>query len=159
MQVGVVMEVEDKMLMTWFLYVVHVFPSSVTPPIAQLVERRTVDDNNAEILRSLVQIRLGGLSWLWGMGLSERPQGKLCRKWDSNPRPHSWTRMLPFSGKSHLESGALDRSAIPTFRACDGVWIKWRGYGCHHVITRLYGGPGHRSRYLSHAKRALYHLS
>ena len=56
------MEVEDKMLMTWFLYVVHVFPSSVTPPIAQLVERRTVDDHNAEILRSLVQIRLGGLS-------------------------------------------------------------------------------------------------
>ena len=62
MQVGVLMEVEDKMLMTWFLYVVHVFPISVTPPIAQLVERRTVDDHNAEILRSLVQIRLGGLS-------------------------------------------------------------------------------------------------
>ena len=30
------------------------------PPIAQLVERRTVDATLAGILRSLVQIRLGG---------------------------------------------------------------------------------------------------
>ena len=32
----------------------------LSPPIAQLVERRTVECNAADILRSLVQIRLGG---------------------------------------------------------------------------------------------------
>ena len=54
-----------------------------------------------------------------------------------------------------LESGALDRSAILT---CfhDGNHLEY--------VSKIFwptsnGGPGHRSRYLSHAKRALYHLS
>ena len=48
------------------------------------------------------------------------PRKKFCQKWDSNPRPHTWTRSLctcwlymqarPVS----LESGALDHSAILT---------------------------------------------
>ena len=41
-----------------------------------------------------------------------------CQKWDSNPRPHSRTRILmPLlsAGKVNLESGALDRSAILTY--------------------------------------------
>ena len=33
------------------------------------------------------------------------------------------------------------------------------GFLHYEVEKRLFGGPGHRSRYLSHAKRALYHLS
>ena len=42
---------------------------------------------------------------------------KNCQKWDSNPRPHSWTRtLIPLLGKNiFLESGALDRSAILTY--------------------------------------------
>ena len=46
---------------------------------------------------------------------------KLCQKWDSNPRPHSWTRTLcnrndciVRQGIDILESGALDDSAILT---------------------------------------------
>ena len=35
-----------------------------------------------------------------------------CQKWDSNPRPHTWTRMLLLRKEIALESGALDRSAI-----------------------------------------------
>ena len=48
------------------------------------------------ILRSLVQIRLGGhfqcFKYLNAVSFPtfENP----CQKWDSNPRPHSWTRML-----------------------------------------------------------------
>ena len=41
-----------------------------------------------------------------------------CQKWDSNPRPHTRTRILmPLlsAGKVNLESGALDRSAILTY--------------------------------------------
>ena len=43
---------------------------------------------------------------------------KICQKWDSNPRPHTRTRILmPLlsAGKVNLESGALDRSAILTY--------------------------------------------
>ena len=43
---------------------------------------------------------------------------KLCQKWDSNPRPHTWTRTLlvcrNLQKELNLESGALDRSAILT---------------------------------------------
>ncbi len=48
------------------------------------------------ILRSLVQIRLGGHFQCCKslkvvlFSTFENP----CQKWDSNPRPHSWTRML-----------------------------------------------------------------
>ena len=39
----------------------------------------------------------------------------VCQMWDSNPRPHSWTRTLKlnscFQPRGNLESGALDRSA------------------------------------------------
>ena len=38
----------------------------------------------------------------------------ICQKWDSNPRPHKWTRMLHCWKEATLESGALDRSAILT---------------------------------------------
>ena len=41
----------------------------------------------------------------------------LCQEWDSNPRLHSETRTLAtilMVKESHLESGALDRSAILT---------------------------------------------
>ena len=42
----------------------------------------------------------------------------LCQKWDSNPRPHTWTRTLSvcrnLQKELNLESGALDRSAILT---------------------------------------------
>ena len=93
----------------------------VSPPIAQLVERRTVDDTLAVtgILRSLVQIRLGGhffkilfcdiykafdSPWEYSFWIlssyadTETTQTEnLCQKWDSNPRPHSWTRMLLLS--------------------------------------------------------------
>ena len=92
-----------------------------SPPIAQLVERRTVDDTLAVtgILRSLVQIRLGGHFFhilLYGCleafdgpyeytfrvlngyaHAQTTPRENLCQKWDSNPRPHSWTRMLLLS--------------------------------------------------------------
>ena len=53
----------------------------------------------AGISRSLVQIRLGGLfstvRYLMLISVNllqvfENP----CQKWDSNPRPHTWTRML-----------------------------------------------------------------
>ena len=40
-----------------------------------------------------------------------------CQKWDSNPRPHKWTRKLLamyITEGVHLESGALDHSAILT---------------------------------------------
>ena len=43
----------------------------------------------------------------------------MCQKWDSNPRPHQWTRTLsaPLGLKEQLlESGALDHSAILTWR-------------------------------------------
>ena len=44
---------------------------------------------------------------------------KLCQKWDLNPRPHSWTRILDCcfteQGLLDLESGALDHSAILTY--------------------------------------------
>ena len=43
---------------------------------------------------------------------------KICQKWDSNPRPHSWTRTLVSDLCNqkviNLESGALDHSAILT---------------------------------------------
>ena len=39
---------------------------------------------------------------------------KFRQKWDSNPRPHSRTRMLCLEKGLSLESGALDRSAILT---------------------------------------------
>ena len=41
---------------------------------------------------------------------------KKCQKWDSNPRPHSWTRTLSTVRVEDrdLESGALDHSAILT---------------------------------------------
>ena len=41
----------------------------------------------------------------------------MCQKWDSNPRPHMWTRILLVFHRKNLilESGALDRSAILTF--------------------------------------------
>lgn len=41
---------------------------------------------------------------------------KICQGWDSNPRPHMWTRSLRTcrAGKITLESGALDRSATLT---------------------------------------------
>ena len=52
---------------------------------------------------------------------SEKIFKKFCQKWDSNPRPHSWTRTLCHrtdciirQGIAILESGALDHSAILT---------------------------------------------
>ena len=42
---------------------------------------------------------------------------KKCQEWDSNPRLHSETRTLVtihMAKDFHLESGALDRSAILT---------------------------------------------
>ena len=42
-----------------------------------------------------------------------------CQEWDSNPRLHSETRTLDtieMAKDFHLESGALDRSAILTTR-------------------------------------------
>ena len=43
---------------------------------------------------------------------------KLCQKWDLNPRPHTRTRNLIEAlyqrARGHLESGALDHSAILT---------------------------------------------
>ena len=81
--------------------------------------------------------------------------------WDSNPRPHSWTRMLHvLTEEITLESGALDRSANLTITDCKLLFkesisdIMLHAKGCLKT-----GGPGHRSPYLSHAKRALYHLS
>ena len=49
----------------------------------------------------------------WGLCKS------MCQKWDSNPRPHSWTRNPTATAyrtrqRMSLESGALDRSAILT---------------------------------------------
>ena len=101
--------------------------SSSQPPIAQLVERRTVDEiPTTGILRSLVQIRLGGhlftslSSAIQSTYLHSVEDENRCQKWDSNPRPHSWTRMLLIvKGRDcTLESGALDRSAILTYLDC-----------------------------------------
>ena len=44
-------------------------------------------------------------------------ENAVCQEWDSNPRLHSETRTLDTNHmveESHLESGALDRSAILT---------------------------------------------
>ena len=46
-----------------------------------------------------------------------RQKKKFCQRWDSNPRPHTWTRMLELALASKeviLESGALDHSATLT---------------------------------------------
>ena len=54
--------------------------------------------------------------------LSDLLVQNVCQKWDSNPRPHSWTRMLHalrVERESTLESGALDRSAILTLSESD----------------------------------------
>ena len=47
----------------------------------------------------------------------KKRKGLICEEWDSNPRLHSETRTLATIQtvkEFHLESGALDRSAILT---------------------------------------------
>ena len=57
-----------------------------------------------------------------------------------------------------LESGALDRSAILTIDIMRMFKVLIAFFSAAQK-TFYFGEPGHRSRYLSHAKRALYHLS
>ena len=51
--------------------------------------------------------------------LLQGKEKKTCQRWDSNPRPHTWTRMLRTRTCEQgmiLESGALDHSATLTAR-------------------------------------------
>ena len=53
----------------------------------------------------------------FGYLLKKKKPDLVCQEWDSNPRLHSETRTLAtiYTVKEfHLESGALDRSAILT---------------------------------------------
>ncbi len=49
----------------------------------------------------------------------------MCQQWDSNPRPHTRTRIprepIALQRKLTLESGALDHSAMLTVRTVDYV--------------------------------------
>ena len=58
----------------------------------------------------------------------------LCQMWDSNPRPHSWTRILLKGKPFKLESGALDRSANLTWEIakCKSLYkVKYISYVTH----------------------------
>ena len=73
-----------------------------------------------------------------------------CQKWDSNPRPQKWTatwtqRLRPLG---HPDTVRMEQ-------------IMAKNWDSIHFSTwkKSHGGSGYRSRYLSHAKRALYHLS
>ena len=58
--------------------------------------------------------------------LSNQNNAKVCQKWDSNPRPHQWTRTLSVTlglKEQLLESGALDHSAILTWRQMGEIVI------------------------------------
>ena len=54
--------------------------------------------------------------------MQQRDTKSLCQRWDSNPRPHTRTRILRTcwsSAMTTLESGALDRSATLTHQDVD----------------------------------------
>ena len=76
------------------------------------------------------------------------------------PTPTSVDQNTPITERGFtLESGALDRSAILTWQTFtwEDLWILVVTVVCSS--KKKGGEPGHRSPYLSHAKRALYHLS
>ena len=72
----------------------------------------------------------------WGRCLKT----KTCQMWDSNPRPHTWTRTLfpDFIGRFHLESGALDRSANLT-DANDTTLYCVNHNSSNQMVKRIYG--------------------
>ena len=108
--------------------------------------------NMTAILRSLVQIRLGGnpFSYARRMHLIYKTKNFVSEV-GFEPTPTIVDQNAPLQERLNLESGALDRSAIRT------EWI--RRETALDRITFAFGAAGHRSPYLSHAKRALYHLS
>ena len=78
--------------------------------------------------------------------------------WDSNPRPHSWTRTLKlnsyFQPRGNLESGALDRSANLT---ANETWVLTLEYskGYSHAIILGKSSEINTNRPKVHFKRTV----